>query len=112
MALASKNINMKLGVIGKFLIVAQILIVSMLISERAYASDRPTMISFGLTDSGLPQLKNKRKPNRISSSFGRVKVSSVNYLGSAPYICTPSGFGSTSRCFRRDSILKLASNAN
>ncbi|MFB9950108.1 hypothetical protein ACFFP0_14700 [Rhizobium puerariae] len=29
------------------------------------------------------------------------KIIQTNYLGRAPYICTPSGFGSTSRCFLR-----------
>lgn len=29
------------------------------------------------------------------------KVDRTAYLGRAPYICTPSGFGSTSRCFLR-----------
>jgi hypothetical protein len=26
------------------------------------------------------------------------------YYGSAPYICSPSGFGQKSRCFRRNSL--------
>lgn len=29
------------------------------------------------------------------------KLERTAYLGRAPYICTPSGFGSTSRCFLR-----------
>ncbi len=29
------------------------------------------------------------------------KVASANYLGRAPFICTPSGFGSKTRCFNR-----------
>ncbi|WEX90596.1 hypothetical protein PZN02_004148 [Sinorhizobium garamanticum] len=29
------------------------------------------------------------------------KLERAAYLGRAPYICTPSGFGSTSRCFLR-----------
>ena len=29
------------------------------------------------------------------------KIIQTSYLGRAPYICTPSGFGSTSRCFMR-----------
>ncbi|MBA8881472.1 hypothetical protein [Phyllobacterium myrsinacearum] len=36
--------------------------------------------------------------NKISTSR---KISDVSYLGRAPYICTPSGFGRTSRCFER-----------
>lgn len=30
--------------------------------------------------------------------------SAANYLGSAPYICSPSGFGHKSRCFARSSL--------
>ncbi|WP_163272942.1 hypothetical protein [Chelativorans alearense] len=30
-----------------------------------------------------------------------VKLASSQYLGNAPYICTPSGFGRTSTCFTR-----------
>ncbi|RFB79847.1 hypothetical protein DYH55_10380 [Methylovirgula sp. 4M-Z18] len=30
-----------------------------------------------------------------------VKMAGDGYLGHAPYICTPSGFGQTSRCFPR-----------
>jgi hypothetical protein len=33
------------------------------------------------------------------------KVTAANlYLGRAPWICTPSGFGQTSSCFRRASL--------
>jgi len=35
------------------------------------------------------------------ASRSTVRVASSSYLGRAPYICTPSGFGQTSRCFLR-----------
>lgn len=39
---------------------------------------------------------NKGKPKNI------VKISAAEYLSGNPYVCTPSGFGRKSRCFRRD----------
>jgi hypothetical protein len=33
-----------------------------------------------------------------------VTARAVAYHGSAPYICSPSGFGQKSRCFARPSI--------
>ena len=30
-----------------------------------------------------------------------VALKEIRYLGQAPWICTPSGFGHKSRCFRR-----------
>lgn len=33
------------------------------------------------------------------------KISTVTYPGSAPYICSPSGFGQKSRCFARSSVM-------
>ncbi len=38
---------------------------------------------------------------KSASSSKSVRVASANYLGRAPYICTPSGFGSKTRCFNR-----------
>ena len=39
---------------------------------------------------------NKGQPKNI------VKISAAEYLSSNPYVCTPSGFGRKSRCYRRD----------
>ncbi len=38
---------------------------------------------------------------KSASSSKSAKMASANYLGRAPYICTPSGFGSKTRCFNR-----------
>lgn len=38
---------------------------------------------------------------KTTASTKQTKVASTNYLGRAPYICTPSGFGSKTRCFNR-----------
>jgi len=42
----------------------------------------------------------KKKITKGRNSIS-AKVIRVSYLGRAPYICTPSGFGRTSRCFAR-----------
>ena len=39
---------------------------------------------------------NKGQPKNI------VRISAAEYLSSNPYVCTPSGFGRKSRCYRRD----------
>jgi hypothetical protein len=45
----------------------------------------------------------KTKLVKIQNSTKRpvMKASSSRYLGRAPYICSPSGFGRTSTCFAR-----------
>ncbi|MGY5811246.1 hypothetical protein ACXHXG_26525 [Rhizobium sp. LEGMi198b] len=41
------------------------------------------------------------KKKTIKSKNVSAKTAKPIYLGGAPYICTPSGFGHTSRCFLR-----------
>lgn len=46
----------------------------------------------------------EKKPARnkqIAVTERAVKLVRTTYLGRAPYICTPSGFGRTSSCFLR-----------
>jgi hypothetical protein len=43
----------------------------------------------------------KKTVKAKATSTPTVKLASGQYLGSAPYICTPSGFGRTSTCFTR-----------
>ncbi len=38
---------------------------------------------------------------RVAVTQNAIKLERTAYLGRAPYICTPSGFGTTSRCFLR-----------
>lgn len=40
-------------------------------------------------------------PNKPAATQRAVKLVRDSYLGRAPFICTPSGFGKTSRCFLR-----------
>nr|WP_051000058.1 hypothetical protein [Sinorhizobium fredii] len=48
----------------------------------------------------LPEKKPARN-KRIAVTEQTVKLVRTTYLGRAPYICTPSGFGRTSSCFLR-----------
>jgi len=38
-------------------------------------------------------------------SIAPTRVNAAEYPGSAPYICSPSGFGQKSRCFARSSLM-------
>ncbi|MFC5760196.1 hypothetical protein [Rhizobium sp. GCM10022189] len=42
-------------------------------------------------------------PDAAEPKTAPAKVSAAIYPGSAPYICSPSGFGQKSRCFARTS---------
>ncbi|MCX8279133.1 hypothetical protein OSJ77_02915 [Phyllobacterium sp. 0TCS1.6C] len=44
--------------------------------------------------------KKTGKPTAMKK-LGRPVATKASYLGRAPWICTPSGFGQTSRCFPR-----------
>ncbi|THK35849.1 hypothetical protein EHS39_22385 [Ensifer sp. MPMI2T] len=48
---------------------------------------------------GYPALS--KRPAKQVVVQRAAKLERAAYLGRAPYICTPSGFGSTSRCFLR-----------
>nr|WP_225169473.1 hypothetical protein [Ensifer sp. IC4062] len=50
---------------------------------------------------GYPTLSNKPAAAKQVVVQRAAKLERGAYLGRAPYICTPSGFGSTSRCFLR-----------
>ncbi|MCA1403952.1 hypothetical protein I6F26_25650 [Ensifer sp. IC3342] len=50
---------------------------------------------------GYPALSNKPTAAKQVVVQRAAKLERAAYLGRAPYICTPSGFGSTSRCFLR-----------
>ncbi|MBB4188586.1 hypothetical protein [Sinorhizobium terangae] len=50
---------------------------------------------------GYPALSNKPVASKQIVVQQAAKLERAAFLGRAPYICTPSGFGSTSRCFLR-----------
>lgn len=50
---------------------------------------------------GYPLPERKPAPSKRAVTQKKPKLVRSAYLGRAPYVCTPSGFGSTSRCFLR-----------
>jgi hypothetical protein len=58
----------------------------------------------GITNSQPAPSTEAAKPERHSVQPTRL------YLGSAPYICTLSGFGRTARCFLRASVQERSAN--
>lgn len=74
-------------------------------SGCAMTPDRAATSSFVAAESGYPEMApTKRKmvrPEKVIKSTLPAKVASYSFLGRAPYICTPSGFGRTSGCFLR-----------
>ncbi|MFQ6240364.1 hypothetical protein [Sinorhizobium meliloti] len=50
---------------------------------------------------GYPLPERKPAPGNQAVTQKTPKLVRSAYLGRAPYVCTPSGFGSTSRCFLR-----------
>lgn len=77
---------------------------SVLVSGCALAPDTATVSSIS-TGSRHPVMfpgkKTVKVPEKVSASVLPVRVASYGFLGRAPYICTPSGFGRTSGCFLR-----------
>ena len=49
----------------------------------------------------FPGKRTMKVPEKVSASVLPVRVASYGFLGRAPYICAPSGFGRTSGCFLR-----------
>ena len=69
------------------------------------APERGMTVSSISTGSGYPDIsilkRNRAAPEKVTRSKLPIKVASYGFLGRAPYICTPSGFGRTSGCFLR-----------
>jgi hypothetical protein len=76
-----------------------------MLSGCVLAPERTATTSFVSTVSGYPDMAtSKRKmarPEKVIKRTLPTKVASYSFLGRAPYICTPSGFGRTSGCFLR-----------
>jgi hypothetical protein len=76
--------------------------VAVLTSGCVMMPDTMASVSSVSTVSGYPEISiNKRKAAPDKASNLLPKPVSHSYLGRAPYICTPSGFGRTSGCFVR-----------
>lgn len=78
-------------------------LIAVLPSGCAVLSSSTTALS-GSNQVGYPRITIDEKTTtsgKKSKSVLPAKLMSNNYLGRAPYICTPSGFGRTSGCFLR-----------
>ncbi|WP_245581927.1 hypothetical protein [Phyllobacterium phragmitis] len=70
--------------------------------DRTVTSSVSTQV--GYPSVSLTQKKPAQRGNIVKKSSPKLaspKLASNGHLGRAPYICTPSGFGKTSRCFLR-----------
>ena len=76
----------------------------LLVSGCEIAPDR-TLVSSISGEVHHSNISNKKRevstPEKVAAMTPRVQTVSYGFLGQAPYICTPSGFGRTSSCFRR-----------
>lgn len=76
----------------------------LLVSGCEITPDR-TLVSSISTETHHPNIPNKKRvrptPEKVTATTLDVQTVSYGFLGHSPYICTPSGFGRTSSCFRR-----------
>lgn len=76
----------------------------LLVSGCVFTPDRATVSSVS-TETHYPNISvRKGKTPALQKTIKGtlpVKMASYSFLGRAPYICTPSGFGRTSSCFLR-----------
>jgi hypothetical protein len=79
-------------------------VAALLVSGCEIAPDR-TLVSSISAEVHRPNLSNKKRekpaPEKVATTTPDLQKVSYGFLGHAPYICTPSGFGRTSSCFRR-----------
>jgi hypothetical protein len=78
--------------------------IALLISGCVAAPDRATVSSVS-TETHYPNISVRKGKapafQKTTKETLPVKVANYNFIGRAPYICTPSGFGRTSSCFLR-----------
>ena len=76
----------------------------LLISGCVSAPDRATVSSVS-TETHYPNISVRKGKapafEKTTKETLPVKMANYSFLGRAPYICTPSGFGRTSSCFLR-----------
>ena len=73
------------------------------VTKVGYGVPTQTAIITKADDIKTPRRQTTTRPavSKTVTAPKPAKVASENYLGRAPYICTPSGFGSKTRCFNR-----------
>jgi hypothetical protein len=93
----------KVNNVGFFAAVLTSLAIAALASGCTQLSDKTVAASFVSAGSGYPTVPIEKRvvPARKSKRVLPATLTSSSYLGRAPYICTPSGFGRTSGCFLR-----------
>lgn len=77
------------------------LLLSAAVSGCSVTPDQSIRTSSLTRHVGYPALSNKSVAAKQIVVQRAAKLERAAYLGRAPHICTPSGFGSTSRCFLR-----------
>lgn len=79
-------------------------VAALLVSGCEIAPDR-TLVSSIAAEVHHPNMPMKKRekpaPEKVATTTPDLQKVSYGFLGHAPYICTPSGFGRTSSCFRR-----------
>jgi len=106
-SLLSNTNNPKKGKAGSDLsgAIVTAFVAILLVSGCEIAPDR-TLVSSIAAEVHHPNLSNKKRekltPENVAAVTLDLQKVSYGFLGHAPYICTPSGFGRTSSCFRRE----------
>ncbi|TIS57145.1 MAG: hypothetical protein E5W82_16940 [Mesorhizobium sp.] len=79
--------------------------IAVLVSGCAMVPGKAVTVSSTSTESGYPDMSGSERktmaPEKAIKGTLPIRVASHSFLGRAPYICTPSGFGRTSGCFLR-----------
>lgn len=83
----------------KVILAIALAVLASTIAPITTASAQSAAVEIGYPAGLKASAANKRLANGKTSNSR--KIMKVSYLGRAPYICTPSGFGRTSRCFER-----------
>lgn len=88
--------------LGDFSIAARSLLAGATIAAAAFVSAP----AYAETDGNplvTPVSEPQAEPAKGNKAEGDRSSTKRAYLGRAPWICTPSGFGKTARCFQRSS---------
>lgn len=71
------------------------------VSGCAIRMDRAILTAPPAKETGYAMPQGKSLPTKITAAQRTVTFERAPYLGRAQHVCTPSGFGRTSRCFLR-----------
>lgn len=71
------------------------------VSGCSIRPDRVILAAPPAKEIGYAMPQGKSLPTKITAAHRTVTFERAAYLGRAQHVCTPSGFGRTSRCFLR-----------